>query len=87
MTLFVAAPIAGPEIETIAKNLVYFFAVEATVLISIVLVPDPALRLPRALGYQSNGGRREDRPGTARQWNRTFDLATVSRESVPFERE
>jgi TRAP-type C4-dicarboxylate transport system permease large subunit len=51
VTLFVAAPIAGTEIETIAKNLVYFFLVEATVLVSIILVPDLALWLPRALGY------------------------------------
>jgi tripartite ATP-independent transporter DctM subunit len=51
VTLFVAAPIAGTNIETIAKNLVYFFTIEALVLLSIIFVPEIALWLPRTLGY------------------------------------
>lgn len=51
VTLFVAAPIAGTDIETIAKNIVYFFGIEAIVLALIILVPDLALWLPRTLGY------------------------------------
>jgi tripartite ATP-independent transporter DctM subunit len=51
VTLFVAAPIAGTNIETIAKNLVYFFIIEAAVLLSIIFVPEIALWLPRTLGY------------------------------------
>jgi TRAP-type C4-dicarboxylate transport system permease large subunit len=51
VTLFVAAPIADTDIETITKNLVWFFLVEAVVLLSVILFPEIALWLPRALGY------------------------------------
>lgn len=51
VTLFVAAPIGGTNIETITKNLVWFFAIEALVLLSIVFLPELALWLPRTLGY------------------------------------
>jgi len=51
VTLFVAAPIAGTDIETIAKNLLYFFTIELLVLISIIFIPEIALWLPRTLGY------------------------------------
>jgi len=51
VTLFVAAPIADTDIETITKNLVWFFVVEAIVLLSVILFPEIALWLPRTLGY------------------------------------
>lgn len=51
VTLFVAAPIAGTDIETIAKNLLYFFTIELLVLLSIIFIPEIALWLPRTLGY------------------------------------
>lgn len=51
VTLFVAAPIAETNIETITKNLVWFFIVEAAILLTIIFVPDIALWLPRVLGY------------------------------------
>lgn len=51
VTLFVAAPIANTEIETIAKNIVFFFVIEFLVLLVVIFVPDIALWLPRVLGY------------------------------------
>jgi len=51
VTLFVAAPIADTDIENITVNLVWFFLMEAMILLSIILVPDIALWLPRTLGY------------------------------------
>lgn len=51
VTLFVAAPIAETNIETITKNLVWFFLIEAAILLTIVFVPEIALWLPRTLGY------------------------------------
>jgi len=51
VTLFVAAPIGNTDIETIAKNIVTFFLIEAVLLLLVILVPDIALWLPRALGY------------------------------------
>ncbi|MFC7157192.1 TRAP transporter large permease subunit [Halomarina halobia] len=51
VTLFVAAPIANTNIETIAKNIVFFFLIEFLVLVTVILVPEIALWLPRTLGY------------------------------------
>lgn len=51
VTLFVAAPIAGTDIETIAGNIVYFFVAEIAVLLVVILFPEIALWLPRMLGY------------------------------------
>lgn len=51
VTLFVAAPIAGTDIENISKNLVFFFLMEFSILVLIILFLDLALWLPRTLGY------------------------------------
>lgn len=51
VTLFVAAPIANTNIETISQNLLIFFLIELIILLLVIAVPDIALWLPRMLGY------------------------------------
>lgn len=51
VTLFVAAPIGSTDIEDITSNIAPFFIAEIIVLLTLILFPEIALALPRALGY------------------------------------
>lgn len=50
VTLFVAAPIGNTTLENIARNVLPFLAFEAVILLVIILIPEIALFVPRALG-------------------------------------
>ena len=55
LVLFVASSVSGERIESIAKSILPFLAVEVVVIFMITYIPEVSLAIPRFFGFIIGG--------------------------------